>query len=26
VPRNPQFDRLFTRIVMLAPSPVGLGN
>lgn len=24
-PRNPQFDRLFTRIVMLAPSPVGLG-
>ncbi len=26
VPRNPQFDRLFTRIVMLAPSPVGLGD
>ncbi|WP_291014382.1 hemerythrin domain-containing protein [Hydrogenophaga sp.] len=26
LPRNPQFDRLFTRIVMLAPSPVGVGN
>ena len=26
VPRNPQFDRLFTRIVMMAPSPVGLGD
>ena len=26
LPRNPQFDRLFTRIVMLAPSPVGLGD
>ena len=26
VPRDPQFDRLFTRIVMLAPSPVGLGT
>ena len=25
-PRDPQFDRLFTRIVMLAPSPVGLGG
>ena len=25
-PRDPQFDRLFTRIVMLAPSPVGLGD
>jgi hemerythrin-like domain-containing protein len=25
VPREPQFDRLFTRIVMRAPSPVGLG-
>ena len=25
VPRDPQFDRLFTRIVMMAPSPVGLG-
>lgn len=25
VPRDPQFDRLFTRIVMRAPSPVGLG-
>lgn len=24
--RDPQFDRLFTRIVMLAPSPVGLGE
>lgn len=26
VPRDPQFDRLFTRIVMLAPSPVGVGS
>lgn len=26
VPRDPQFDRLFTRIVMRAPSPVGLGE
>ena len=26
VPRNPQFDRLFTRIVMMAPSPVGLSD
>jgi hemerythrin-like domain-containing protein len=26
VPRNPLFDRLFTRIVMLAPAPVGLGS
>jgi hemerythrin-like domain-containing protein len=26
LPRNPQFDRLFTRIVMLAPSPVGVGS
>ena len=26
VPRDPQFDRLFTRIVMRAPAPVGLGN
>ncbi|WP_372657117.1 hemerythrin domain-containing protein [Hydrogenophaga sp.] len=25
LPRDPQFDRLFTRIVMRAPSPVGLG-
>ena len=24
--RDPQFDRLFTRIVLLAPSPVGLGQ
>lgn len=24
--RDPQFDRLFTRIVMLAPAPVGLGE
>lgn len=24
--REPQFDRLFTRIVMLAPEPVGLGE
>ena len=26
LPRDPQFDRLFTRIVMLAPAPVGLGE
>jgi hemerythrin-like domain-containing protein len=26
LPRQPQFDRLFTRIVMLAPSPVGVGS
>jgi len=26
VPRDPLFDRLFTRIVMRAPSPVGLGS
>ena len=26
LPRDPQFDRLFTRIVMLAPSPVGVGS
>lgn len=26
LPRDPQFDRLFTRIVMAAPSPVGLGG
>ena len=26
LPRDPQFDRLFTRIVMRAPSPVGLGG
>jgi hemerythrin-like domain-containing protein len=26
VPRDPQFDRLFTRIVMKAPAPVGLGQ
>lgn len=25
LPRDPLFDRLFTRIVMTAPSPVGLG-
>lgn len=25
IPRDPQFDRLFTRIVMRAPAPVGLG-
>jgi len=25
IPRDPQFDRLFTRIVMKAPAPVGLG-
>jgi hemerythrin-like domain-containing protein len=26
LPRDPQFDRLFTRIVMRAPAPVGLGQ
>jgi hemerythrin-like domain-containing protein len=26
IPRDPLFDRLFTRIVMLAPAPVGLGD
>jgi hemerythrin-like domain-containing protein len=26
IPRDPLFDRLFTRIVMKAPSPVGLGQ
>ncbi len=26
MPRDPQFDRLFTRIVMRAPAPVGLGQ
>jgi hemerythrin-like domain-containing protein len=26
VPRDPQFDRLFTRIVMAAPAPIGLGQ
>ena len=26
LPRHPQFDRLFTRIVMLAPAPVGAGS
>jgi hemerythrin-like domain-containing protein len=25
-PRNPMYDRLFTRIVMRAPSPIGLGE
>jgi hypothetical protein len=25
-PRNPVYDRLFTRIVMRAPSPIGLGS
>jgi hemerythrin-like domain-containing protein len=25
-PRNPVYDRLFTRIVMRAPSPIGLGG
>lgn len=25
-PRDPAYDRLFTRIVMRAPSPIGLGN
>ena len=24
-PRDPQYDRLFTRIVMEAPEPIGLG-
>jgi hypothetical protein len=24
-PRDPSYDRLFTRIVMQAPAPVGLG-
>lgn len=26
IPRDPLFDRLFTRIVMLAPAPVGLNS
>ncbi len=26
IPRDPQFDRLFTQIVMRAPAPVGLGE
>ncbi len=26
IPRDPMFDRLFTRIVMKAPAPVGLGQ
>jgi hemerythrin-like domain-containing protein len=26
IPRDPQFDRLFTRIVLRAPAPVGLGQ
>ncbi len=26
IPRDPQFDRLFTHIVMRAPAPVGLGS
>jgi hemerythrin-like domain-containing protein len=26
LPHNPQFDRLFTRIVMAAPAPIGLGQ
>ena len=26
IPRDPQFDRLFTQIVMRAPAPVGLGD
>lgn len=26
IPRDPQFDRLFTQIVMRAPAPVGLGS
>lgn len=26
IPRDPQFDRLFTRIVLRAPAPVGLGE
>lgn len=25
-PRDPAYDRLFTRIVMTAPAPIGLGN
>ena len=25
-PHNPLYDRLFTRIVMTAPEPVGLGS
>lgn len=25
-PRDPAYDRLFTRIVMLAPEPIGLGS
>jgi hypothetical protein len=25
-PRDPVYDRLFTRIVMRAPSPIGLGK
>ena len=25
-PRDPAYDRLFTRIVMLAPSPIGVGD
>jgi hemerythrin-like domain-containing protein len=25
-PRDPSFDRLFTRIVMIAPEPIGLGS
>jgi len=25
-PRDPQFDRLFTRIVLRAPAPLGLGE
>ena len=25
-PRNPAYDRLFTRIVMRAPAPIGLGD
>jgi hypothetical protein len=25
-PRDPSYDRLFTRIVMRAPSPIGLGD
>ena len=25
-PRDPVYDRLFTRIVMRAPSPIGLGE
>ncbi len=26
IPRDPQFDRLFTQIVRMAPAPVGLGS